>query len=97
MFSNFIGIPFYRATYTQSVNGIDPALLFYQAPSQDDFNSEFLKLENPYLMGFCFRNCFNYRQTVILISPKFTVNRVDIFVFLLKVVNFCLYDYVILK
>jgi hypothetical protein len=77
MFSNFVGIPFFRATYTQAVNGIDPALLFYQAPSQVDFNDEFLNSKNPYLMGFCFRNCFNYRQSILLISPKFTQNRVS--------------------
>lgn len=75
--SNIPGIPLHRITYTHSVNGLDPALVFYEAPDQNDFNKELLDMPNPYIMGFCMRSCFNYRHSVILINPIYTDNKMN--------------------
>lgn len=77
LMSNIPCLPLYRITYTHSVNGLDPALVFYEAPNQNDFNKELLDMSNPYIMGFCMRSCFNYRHSVILINPIYTDNKMD--------------------
>ena len=47
-----------RTTYTISINSVDPALLLYEMPDENDFNKKFLTLaENITVkdfMGFCF-------------------------------------------
>lgn len=64
-------VSFYRITYTQSINGIEPSHLFYQSPNENDFDRKFLNYLEQNLMGFCFKNCYNYKQSGILIKPEY--------------------------
>ena len=60
-----------RTTYTISINSVDPALLLYEMPDENDFNKKFLTLaENITVkdfMGFCFHKCYNYRLSKLMI------------------------------
>lgn len=73
-YSNFLDVSFYRITYTQSINGIEPSHLFYQSPNEADFDKQFLKSLDQNLMGFCFKDCFNYKQSGILIKPTYATS-----------------------
>ncbi|CAF0782126.1 unnamed protein product [Brachionus calyciflorus] len=73
-YSNFFDVSFYRITYTQSINGIEPTSLFYQSPKENDFDRAFLSDLGQNLMGFCFNDCFNYKQSGILIKKEYASN-----------------------
>lgn len=70
--SNIQNVQLLRSTYTQSISGNEPLQLLYQTPTEDDFNKKFLDTKNPFLMGFCFSQCYNYRQSGLFISEKYT-------------------------
>ena len=44
-------------------------------PIENDFNVEFLdSSKTPFLMGFCFSQCYNYRQSGLYILNKYSQN-----------------------
>ena len=86
-YNTFPNVPIYRATYTQSVNSFETTALFSQIPNEDDFNDQFSNLNNRFIMGFCFKNCYNYRQNAIYISPNFTQQPVNINKYNIKLMN----------
>ena len=56
------------------MNDMDPSPLFYRVPNQDEFNKSFGIFSNDnhtseLRMGFCLSDCFNYRSSVIYMSP----------------------------
>jgi hypothetical protein len=72
LLSNIHDVQLYRSTYTQSISGNEPLDLLYQTPTENDFNQKFLdSSKTPFLMGFCFSQCYNYRQSGLYISGKY--------------------------
>ncbi len=73
--SNIQNVPLLRSTYTESINGNEPLALLYETPVENDFNVAFLdSSKTPFLMGFCFSQCYNYRQSGLYILNKYSQN-----------------------
>jgi hypothetical protein len=72
LFGSYPNTQIMRSTYTQSINGIDPLPLLYNAPNEDDFPNQFLNtLQNPLITRVCFTQCYNYKQIGLYIQQKY--------------------------
>lgn len=72
LYGNVQNSPIVRATYTQSINGLEPLALFHKNPTEDDFSAQFLNpLLDPLITRICFDKCYNYQQNQIYINKKF--------------------------
>lgn len=64
LYGNIQNAPLVRATYTQSINGLEPLALFHKNPTEGEFTSQFLNpLLDPLITRICFDNCYNYKQS----------------------------------